>query len=61
MGIDSTPLNFTYDFEENNRMDDLAILFGDPYTDVTSYLDGLHYEVNQRVVDELFIKIRSLN
>jgi hypothetical protein len=61
MGIDSTPFDSTYDFEDKERAEDLLGLFGDPFTDVTSYLNGILYEVNQEVVDELFKKISSMN
>lgn len=57
MGIDSTPFNFIHDFEEINGTENLVELFGNPFPDVISYLDGILYEVDQRVVNELFEKI----
>jgi len=57
MGIDSTP--FYHD--DNNSTESLFELFGDPFTDVTSFLDGILFEVDQRVVNELFEKISLMN
>jgi hypothetical protein len=57
MGFDSTPFNLIHDFEEINSSENQIDLFGNPFTDVISYLDEIQLEVDQLVVDELFEKI----
>ncbi len=57
MGSDSTPSNPFHEFDDINRSEYLTYLFGDPFSDVTSYLDEMLLKVDQRVVNELFEKI----
>jgi len=60
MGIDSTPFNSYDEFEDTQGSETMEVLFGDPFSDVTSYLDGITFKVSQRVVDELFTKISQM-
>jgi hypothetical protein len=60
MSMDSTPFNFTFEFEDKGEAEELNRLFGDSYNDVTSYLNGILIEVDQRIVNELFMKISQL-
>jgi len=57
MGNDSTPSNPFHEFEDKNHSENLTDLFGDSFSDVTSYLNDILLEVDQRVVNELFEKI----
>ncbi len=57
MGNDSTPSNPFHEFEDKNHFENLTDLFGDSFSDVTSYLNDILLEVDQRVVNELFEKI----
>jgi hypothetical protein len=57
---DSTPFNFAYEFEDEDEVGDPGELFGDAFSDVTSYLNGILFKVDQRVVDELFMKISQM-
>ena len=60
MSEDSTPFNFAYEFEDKDEVGDLGELFGDTYSDVTSYLNSILFKVDQQVVDELFMKISQM-
>ncbi len=57
MGNDSTPSNPFLEFEDINYSENLTDLFEDSFSDVTSYLNDILLEVDQRVVNELFKKI----
>lgn len=51
-------LNPDYEDEADGSCD-YAVLFNDPYSDVTSLLDEIHFEVNDHVVRDLLLKIRN--
>ncbi|GEM_PF-6017359 len=57
MGNNSTPSNLFHEFDDGNHSENLIDLFGDSFSDVISYLNDILFEVDQRVVDELFKKI----
>ncbi len=57
MGNNSTPSNPFHEFEKINLSENLADLLEYSFRDVTSYLNEIMLEVDQRVVNELFAKI----
>lgn len=57
MRYDSTPSNLFYEFYDEAHSENLMRLFGDPFSDVISYLNDILLDVDQRVVNELLGKI----
>ncbi|UCG26698.1 MAG: hypothetical protein JSV24_06865 [Bacteroidales bacterium] len=58
MGNNSTPFESVHNFEkEEDKVDDISALFGDPYHDVFSFLDEFQCKVEERVIEDLFQKI----